>query len=237
MKIDTQKPGYVVIFAAGVSAVFTAGIMALHVATADRVKRNLELREARAKVELFGLGDVKAMSDQEIVTAAQRRVRTRSIADPQTGQEITLLEACDRDKDRPDAKVIARGLPISGTGFWALIRGILALTPDLREMTGVAFLEHSETPGLGARITEKEFRQQFKGLRATAPARGGKIVYVGGPRPRGPSDPRYGRYVDAITGATGTSTAVEKFINEDLRRFRRAAAAAGLVENESPGMN
>ncbi len=229
MKVDTTKPGYVVLFATVVSAVFTAGIMVLHVATAGRVERNRVLYQAKAKVELFGLGDAKRMTDQQIVQAADSRIRTRTIRDPRSGQEFELLEALDRDKDRASAQVIGRGVYVSGIGFWARIQGILALTPDLSEITGVAFLEQSETPGLGARITEDEFRRQFKGLRATPPAEGMKFIYIDGTKPSGPSDVRSGRHVNAITGATGTSSAVERFLNEDLRRFRRAAEAAGLI--------
>ena len=41
-----------------------------------------------------------------------------------------------------------------------------------------------------------------------------------------------GRHVDAVTGATGTSTAVERFLNENIPAFRRAAKAAGLIGDE-----
>lgn len=229
MTIDTSRPGYVILFAGLVSAVFTAGIMTLHVATAERVERNKELLQARAEVELFGLGDVRAMSDREIVETARRRIAVRAIRHPETGREFKLLEAYDPDKDSADAKIAGRGFYISGSGFWARIRGLLALKPDLTEIIGVAFLDHSETPGLGARITERAFRDQFKGLKATPPAQGGRFIYIDATGPTGPGDPRYGRHVDAITGATGTSAAVERFVNEDLRQFRGAAEAAGLV--------
>ncbi len=64
----------------------------------------------------------------------------------------------------------------------------------------------------------------------TPPPSGRAFVYVGQTRPAGPDDPRYGRSVDAITGATQTSRAVERFVNESIGRFRRAAAAAGMIE-------
>lgn len=41
-----------------------------------------------------------------------------------------------------------------------------ALKPDLPEITGVVFLWHSETPGLGGLIAEPQFRRQFRGLLA-----------------------------------------------------------------------
>ena len=142
--------------------------------------------------------------------------------------------AYDRDKDDADARVIGRAFAVSGVGFWASIEGILALSPDLQRVTGVVFLRHSETPGLGGRITERQFRDQFRrGLRATPPDAGGQYIYIGGAKPAGPGDPRWGRRVDAVSGATGTSTAVERFLNADLARFRAAVEAEGLIDKES----
>jgi len=229
VRLDTTRPGYVVLFAGAVSATFTAGIMALHVATAGRVRRNEKLFEARAKVEVFGLGEPQSMSDEAIIEAAESRIATRRITDPRTGRELELLEAYDRPADEPGARLIARGFAVSGVGFWARIDGIVALKPDFSEILGVAFLRHAETPGLGGRITEPQWRRRFHGLKATPPERGEKFIHIGGPAPAGEGDPRFGRHVDAITGATGTSSAVERFLNEHLGRFRRAAEAAGLL--------
>jgi Na+-transporting NADH:ubiquinone oxidoreductase subunit C len=123
--------------------------------------------------------------------------------------------------------VVGYAFPISGIGFWATIRGYLAVSPDGAHTLGIAFLDHAETPGLGGRITERGFRRQFVGLDVSRSI-GGRFVTIGHERPSGPADPLYGRYVDAITGATGTSLALEKFLNADIARFRQAAEAAGL---------
>ena len=79
---------------------------------------------------------------------------------------------------------------------------------------GIAFYQHSETPGLGGRITEKWFTDQFKGLRLFPIVDDKKIFYL---KPKaiasGPNE------LDAITGATRTSTAVETFLNTELDTF------------------
>ena len=86
----------------------------------------------------------------------------------------------------------------------------------------MVFIEQAETPGLGGRITEDAFEQQFKGLNAAPPEQGRQYIYVARERPENRNDPRFGRSVDAITGATQTSMAVERLLNADLEQFRRA---------------
>ncbi|HAU36698.1 MAG TPA: hypothetical protein DCX07_03145 [Phycisphaerales bacterium] len=252
MKFNPNKsPAYVIVFAAIVSAAFAAAIMALHAAGAGAVRRNERLMEEKALVDLFGLADVRSLNDGEITRLVRTRIagyanagddpsdeRRREIllTDPQTGAKIPLLVAFRHDLD-PRAKVdlhdkaniLAYALPISGVGFWARIDGWLAVTPDLSRTVGIVFLRHSETPGLGGRITESEFRDQFRrGVSVTPPPDGGKFIEIS----RASAGQQNPRHVDAITGATGTSTAVERFVNRDLAAFRRAAAAAGLDDGK-----
>ena len=54
-------------------------------------------------------------------------------------------------------------LPLSGKGLWGGIGGYLALDADKNTIYGVNFNHESETPGLGAKIVELPFRQQFEG--------------------------------------------------------------------------
>ena len=70
----------------------------------------------------------------------------------------------------------------------------------------------------GGRITERLWRDTFRKLDVSPPAAGGKYIYIGA---QGPKD----RRVDAITGATGTSTALEGFLNRRIEEIHRAASA------------
>jgi len=241
MKLNINSPLYVIVYAAVVSAVFTAGIMTLGAATSAEVQRKEEMLRRKALVEILLTGEGKPLStaqfreasDREVVALFDRCIIIRRLPVPgSSGQmEVAVGYALDTRvyPPGPANPPIGYALPISGVGFWANISGYLAVTPDLSRTLGVAFLQHAETPGLGGRITEDDFRRQFVGLTVTAPAAGGKFIYVTRQEPAGPADPRYGRSVDAITGATGTSLAVEKFLNADIERFRRVAAAAGLI--------
>lgn len=83
------------------------------------------------------------------------------------------------------------------------MNGYLGVSPDLSSITGLVFTEHSETPGLGGRIDELDYREQFRGL-TIDPAQ--PLVY----------GEDGGGQIDAITGATSTSNAVLTILNDLL---------------------
>ena len=106
--------------------------------------------------------------------------------------------------------------PIGGPGFWGPVYGMVAVDPKAIKILGVAFYKHSETPGLGARITENWFTKQFQGLPLHPIEGDKKIFYL---KPAGTGGAR--EELDAVTGATGTSRAVEAFVNRELDHFLR----------------
>ena len=241
MKINTQGPLYVIAFAAVTSAVFTAGIVTLQVATAARVERNEKMREYRALAALFApawrIADPAALSDQQVIDLVDARVDASQTVTDNAEQPPLAFRLYRAYADQAHKALVGVAIPVRGTGFWDLIEGRLALSADLKEVTGLVFVNQKETPGLGGRIEEPAFTDQFskkvrgrqgrEPLRADPPtAPGHPFLYIGRGSPTGPADPRYARSVDAITGATQTSLAVERFLNTDLRRFRRAMAAA-----------
>jgi Na+-transporting NADH:ubiquinone oxidoreductase subunit C len=54
-------------------------------------------------------------------------------------------------------------IPMYGNGLWDKIWGYLALSGDLTTVKGVVFGHKAETPGLGARISDKEIQQRYEG--------------------------------------------------------------------------
>lgn len=233
MKIDTKKPLYVAGFSVVTSVVFTLAIMVVQVATKGAVERNQRLLEQKALVDILRLGDIRAMTPEQISSTFDTRTQRRKVRDPQTGREVEIVVA--HEGAAGQSKVTGYAVPVQGIGFWELISGYLGVTADLKKVTGIAILRQAETPGLGGEITQEHWRRRWEGLSIDRPARDDKYVYVGGSKPESPQDPRQGRHVEAITGATGTSVAVERFVNEDLAVFRRAAEAAGLAGGAQEG--
>lgn len=105
-------------------------------------------------------------------------------------------------------------IPVGGPGFWGPIQGIVGVDPEATKILGIAFYKHSETPGLGGRITENWFSDQFKDL-PLHPIEGDQSIFYLKPAGmrKAPNE------LDAITGATNTSSAVEAFLNQELDYF------------------
>lgn len=85
-----------------------------------------------------------------------------------------------------------------GYGYGGSINLLVGIDLNF-DIKGIDVISHTETPGLGSRITEDSFKQQFKGLTPDDIALrkdDGKI--------------------DAITGATISSTAVAEAIREEM---------------------
>jgi Na+-transporting NADH:ubiquinone oxidoreductase subunit C len=109
-------------------------------------------------------------------------------------------------------KIVAYALPISGQGFWAPIKGVIGIKADRRTITGIAFYEQNETPGLGAQITTSAFTSQFQGKVISSSDKPLNI--------RRPTDALGTSDVHAVTGATQTSTRLEKILNDALKKWR-----------------
>ena len=56
-------------------------------------------------------------------------------------------------------------LPVRGAGYQSTIRAYLALEGDLNTVAAFTVYEQGETPGLGSRVTEAEFRNGWTGRR------------------------------------------------------------------------
>lgn len=105
----------------------------------------------------------------------------------------------------------------SGPGVWGDIVGVVSLSADGTRIVALSILEQNETPGLGGRITEEEFLDQFRGEHVP---RDGIIFEQG----QGDLDDTDGA-VDAITGATGTSRAFSRIVNRAIDDVRAFAAS------------
>lgn len=114
-------------------------------------------------------------------------------------------------------------IEITGPGFWDMIDAIIALEPDLQTIIGFKVLKHSETPGLGGRIAEDTFQDQFRGKKVFPEIKVAKHIkdqkeYTESITKATPI-PKADNQVDAITGATQTSKAIERLINNSMKKF------------------
>ena len=120
-------------------------------------------------------------------------------------------------------------LPVVGRGLWGGLWGYLALSFDSNVPTvkGAYFYHESETAGLGARIADRDFQEQFIG----------KPIY-------NESDPTHeialtvvkkgtaskATEIDGVTGATLTSAGVGAMVNGGLKIYGK------FIESKTPAL-
>lgn len=103
---------------------------------------------------------------------------------------------------------------VRGNGLWDKIWGTIALEEDFNTIAGVSFGHVSETPGLGAEITDNPaFSAQFKGKKIFEGNQFVSVAVVKG----GVKNPNH--QVDAITGATITSNGVTAMLEKGLKVY------------------
>jgi electron transport complex protein RnfG len=123
-----------------------------------------------------------------------------------------------------EAGLVGYAFVAQGSGYQGVIKIMVGIDPALEKLTGIDILESVETPGLGAKVTEEGFRNQFNGV-LVQPA----IEYVKGKAPEKENE------IQAITGATVSSRSVVSILNktiEEVRKVVKAEGQEGEGENE-----
>ena len=194
-----EKKWFPVIYMFLITTLFSSIVIGFTQFTADRVEANQKLFFEKAVLEVL-----PGLYDENLSRLELHRRFSDGVTKPDksTGGAYTL---------RKGGVIKAYALPISGRGFWAPIKGVIGIEADEKTITAIAFYQQNETPGLGAEIAKPEFRDQFKG----------KVIATGEKplsmkRPDAKLDKNS---VHAVTGATQTSTRLEKIINDALKSW------------------
>ncbi|MEO9805292.1 MAG: NADH:ubiquinone reductase (Na(+)-transporting) subunit C [Reichenbachiella sp.] len=101
--------------------------------------------------------------------------------------------------------------PMFGAGLWDWISGFIAVDSDLVTVRGVAFDHKSETPGLGARITDTKVRSRYEGKKLFDA--GGVLQSVN--MVKGEKGlPLDDHHIDGMSGATLTGKGVNAMLKD-----------------------
>ncbi|MGM0497057.1 MAG: NADH:ubiquinone reductase (Na(+)-transporting) subunit C [Bacteroidota bacterium] len=106
-------------------------------------------------------------------------------------------------------------IPVRGKGLWGPVWGFIALEDDYNTVYGANFSHDSETPGLGAEISTREFQKQFIGKKIFDES--GDFVSVSVVKGGAPSDAEHA--VDGISGGTITSEGVDKMLEDVVGEY------------------
>lgn len=178
---------YIVVFMLIVSAFFTLLLAGANQLYLPKIQENELLAERRAILYVFDID--QSGSSAEVLKRFEQNVKQTTVSG------IELYEYTSED-----GEPIAYAVPFTGSGLWGSISGYLGVSSGLDHITGLVFTDQSETPGLGGRIDELAYREQFRDLSITA---GTTLAY----------GEQGGGQIDAITGATLTSNSVMRILN------------------------
>ena len=196
-----DKPYFAVIYMFAVTALFSSVLIGFSRFTRNRVEANERLAFEKAVLEVFPKIPVAA-------NAEIHRVFTEQFVEK---QELGCYLYYENNQ------LSGYAIPIEGKGFWATIKGIVGVAMDKRTITGIAFYEQNETPGLGGRIVEEDFCGQFAG----------KVIRPDTMMQINPtSETLNNSQVHAITGATQTCIRLEKLMNDGLSAWLKSMDTA-----------
>lgn len=106
--------------------------------------------------------------------------------------------------------------PTFGSGLWDWISSYVAFGPDLNTVKGIAFDHKSETPGLGARITEETVQNRYVGKEIYNDQ--GELVSITMVKGEGNSGLSQ-HEVDGMSGATMTAKGVNAMLEKYLECY------------------
>ena len=105
--------------------------------------------------------------------------------------------------------------PVMGKGLWAAVWGYIALDKDGNKIEGAVFDHKSETPGLGAEITQDGFEDQFIGKLISKQENYNPVEV------NKPGNPLNEYQVDGISGGTFTGLGVEEMMRRTLLVYHK----------------
>jgi len=118
--------------------------------------------------------------------------------------------------------------PLTGKGLWGPIWGYVSLNDDYNTIYGAVFAHKGETPGLGAEINQPFFQVQFINKKIMDDK--GDLVSVR--VVKGGADPDDIHAVNAISGGTITSVAVQNMMKACLTNYKYYFKSLKTGQNE-----
>jgi len=164
----------------------------------ELIKDNENFVRKASIVDALGLLSAAEPSRKDITRAFDESVRKK------VSGEMTMLEGVMEDEKAGYA------LDVETQGKYGPIKAVLAIAPSKTSIKAFRVYDQNETPGLGGRIGERTWQDQFVGI----PLKTGEYIGVEfGKKGSAPNE------VDAITGASKTMFSLKKAINGVIAQF------------------
>lgn len=187
---------YPIIFMSILTAIFTLVLSYLNYSTADKIAL---IQGADLQKKILYVFDIELPSNE--VEDIKRVFDDKIVAEDVDGEIIYTF--------KENGVIQGYAFPATGPGLWGTINSYVGINSDYSKILGLEFISQDETPGLGGRITEDWFKEQFRGIDLTKAVGDNYVIYK----------PTTGGNVDAIAGATLTSKSVSNLVNQDMSKF------------------
>jgi Na+-transporting NADH:ubiquinone oxidoreductase subunit C len=234
-----QSNLYVILFAVGLTVVFGGALSLASVGLKPLQDKQVEL-DTKKKI-LGAVMDISTIIDpNEILEIYDKRVQSVVVdingnelttdpkGNPYVAEKVNIQKNSKLDpqeraypvfmfKDESGA-VEAYVFPTFGAGLWDWISSYVAFGQDLNTVKGIAFDHKSETPGLGARITEPGVQNRFIGKEIFNEQ--GNLVSISMVKGEGKTG-LSAHQVDGLSGATMTT----KGVNAMLMKYMECYSA------------
>ncbi len=197
MKLNTNSNTYIIIYST-IMVVIVAFLLAFVSQTLKPMQdANVALDTEK---QILNSLNLRGLSDEEAHATYEKIV---------TFDEAQNVYVCTLENG--EVKYV---LPLKGQGMWGGISCFLAIDSDKNTVYGAYFNHESETAGLGAEIKDNaDWQAKFQGKKIFADGDDSKIALS---VVKAVNDETT---VDAVTGATVTSTAVSKMLQDQLAKY------------------
>ncbi len=197
-----------ILFMIAITVIFTGTLATINELTKNQIDLNEALKQQKSLLYVldFPIEDKNAIEVSNLFPTQIKAVERNG---------LNYYEGYENDS------LVGYIFPIEGDAVWGSLQGYVALSPDLHQILGLDFLSHSETPGLGGRIDEPAFKEQFRQIDINPDQKDTDFIIY---------RPTPGGQVDAITGATGTSNAVRRILNSNLQEIINQMKGGSLYD-------
>lgn len=233
-----RKGVFAIVFMLVLTTVFTAAVAFVYEISKERIEKNSQIETYKSILYAFGIFPQRMQKNSLGPTDTTydipwQRQRVLEMMSEHIKQVTISVPENQREPGRPESVTIyikvgknetaeAYGFFLTGKGLWGTIEAFAAVSSDLKKMVGIDFTKQVETPGLGARITEQEFKTFFRnldlsGFLVDGDADKKPIVMVKNKEKS--NIEKSTNSFQAITGATQTSQGVLDMINKNAHWY------------------
>lgn len=233
-----KKGIFTVVFMMIITMFFISTLAFMNEISKERIIRNSEIQRYRSILYAFNIfpGGVKEeqlapttttadipWDERQVLLKIESQIKKVKLLITENQQDLLKKSFLSWEDSveifiRFDEKgqILAYGFPLKGKGLWGTITAFGVISSDLTRMIGIDFTKQVETPGLGARILENEFKYFFRNLDLSGFSKKNKkpIIMI---RKKNKSNlEKSTNSLQAITGATQTCNGVLNMLYIDL---------------------